>query len=468
MVNRLWCEIVIPILWRNPWCYDIDYSNKNYLFLIITSYLPDNIKGFLLRQGIQLPYITYRPLFDYLSFCRSINVNTINIITSIESSLAYNQFLLQQEFYSLFMRKFSELKYLDIKSIKHQIFYYPEARLRFESLCELKCDTSIDFSYFYGLAGLCQFIQRLIINNHVNSNNYHGIAKLIEVQKNLKYFKWKDDHDLVDLFYDPGPDSYKEILLALEKNENTITHLNIYFMFINNPTLPKALRKFHNLKTLITSFANFSEEQLKMCVYRNLEIFRTDQYELKAASIIIENSGGYINKILLKPYEFDDYIDNFIEDSLVLIRSIRKNCPLIEYLTLIFSPSKDHLNELEKLLNICQSLKSLLLVAFDYTDYSNYNEKILENGENILKILTNSTSPNIKEIRFCGDFEFSLEILEEFLKNWKGRSLSIITSNYIYKDDDYNELINKYKNIGVIRDFICESYINITNMNFEE
>src|SRR6266498_1568370 len=212
MVNRLWCETVIPILWRNPWCYDINYKNKNYLFTIISFYLSDNIKEFLTRQGIHLPSISHQSLlFDYLSFCKSININTINSIISIESSLGYNQFLLQQEFYNLFMRKCSELKYLDMKSIKHQIFYFPEAKAHLESLCELRCDTSIDSSYFYGLSYICQYMQRLIIVN-VNPKANHGIVKLIEVQKNLKYFEWKDDIFNEYVMVDP----YKEILLALE------------------------------------------------------------------------------------------------------------------------------------------------------------------------------------------------------------------------------------------------------------
>src|SRR6266516_7129173 len=123
MVNRLWCETVIPILWRNPWHYDINYSNKSYLFTIIAFYLSDDIKELLTRLGIQLLSVSHKSLlFDYLSFCKSINVNTMNIIISIGSSLAYNQFILQQEFYNLFMKKCPEFKYLDMRSIKHQIF----------------------------------------------------------------------------------------------------------------------------------------------------------------------------------------------------------------------------------------------------------------------------------------------------------------------------------------------------------
>jgi hypothetical protein len=166
LVNKLWCEVVIPILWRNPWCYNINYYNKRYLFAIIVFYLPNDIKDLLMRKGIKLQLISSKSLFfDYLSFCKSIDINILNVIILIGSSLAYNRFLLQQNFYSLFMKKFPELKYLDMRSIKHQIFYFPEAKNRLELLCELKCDTSIDSSYFFGLASFCQYIQRLYIFN---------------------------------------------------------------------------------------------------------------------------------------------------------------------------------------------------------------------------------------------------------------------------------------------------------------
>ncbi|EXX53402.1 uncharacterized protein OCT59_012724 [Rhizophagus irregularis] len=468
MVNRLWCETVIPVLWRNPWCYDINYHNKNYLFTIIASYLSDDIKESLTRQGIQLPSFSYQQfLFDYLSFCRSINIAIINIITSIGSPLSYNQFILQQEFYGLFMKKFPELKYLDMRSIEHQIFYFPDAKIRFESLSELTCDTSIDSSYFYGLAQLCQYIQRLIIIN-VDPTDYHSVAKLIGVQKNLNYFEWKDDHDI----YAPGPDrdSYKEILLALEKNANIINHLNIYFIFISR-TSPKVLPKFHKLKSLITDFWPFSEEQLKMCVYRDLEILKINYYELKAASIIIENSEGHLKKIFLGPtYELDefyDYIDNFNDDSLIFICKVYQKCLLIEYLSLTFPPSKQHFDEFERLLKICQNLKSLLLAIY-MNAYDVETEEKLENGKKLLELLIRSAPTNLKEIRFLYDVEFSLEVLEEFFENWRGRpAITILTCRFIYKEENYVKLINKYKNDGVIKDFRCESFENVVNGDFK-
>uniref|UniRef100_U9T7Y7 Uncharacterized protein n=1 Tax=Rhizophagus irregularis (strain DAOM 181602 / DAOM 197198 / MUCL 43194) TaxID=747089 RepID=U9T7Y7_RHIID len=224
----------------------------------------------------------------------------------------------------------------------------------------------------------------------------------------------------------------------------------------------KVLPKFYKLKTLIVNIEPLSEEQLKMCVFRDLEIFRIGYYELKAASIIIENTGGHLKKIFLgSPYEIDGHVRNFDDNSLIFIRKVYERCLSIEYLSLIFPPSKEHFNEFEKLLKICQNLKSLLLAIHINDDVLPEEELLIENEE-ILKILIRSSPTNLKEIRFICDVEFSLETLEEFLEKWKGRpALSILTSNYIYREKNYKKLINKYKNNGLGSKCIyCYEYLS--------
>ncbi|CAB4477698.1 unnamed protein product [Rhizophagus irregularis] len=462
LVNRLWCETVVPVLWRNPWSYSsINYSNKRNLFAVIACYLFDDIKEFITEQGIQLP--SRKSLsFDYLSFCRSINVKTINNLITIGSSLAHNQFFIQQEFYLYFMRKCMELRYLDMRSINHQIFSFPEAKVRLESLCELKCDTSIDSSYFYGLSRFCQYIQRLIIV-HICPKPNDGIVKLIDVQKNLKYFEWKDDFDEDFLVEDP----YEKILLALEKKANNIDHLRIFFQFVDGlerKSLQKILPKFQKLKTLMIEddYYFFTEEQLNNLVYHDLEILNIEWNGLNVLSSIIANSGGRLKKVLFKPYDTIEIEDaSFYKDSLNFIRKIYENCPLIEYLSIMFSPSKKHFAEFEKLLKVCKNLKSILLVITDTPDDETYYEKIIESGDELLKVLISSAPTNLKEIRFFNHFKFSSKNLEEFLVKWKGYALSIITSNSLYEREDYRKLIDKYKNNGVIKDFRYEFYPRI-------
>ncbi|CAB4425931.1 unnamed protein product [Rhizophagus irregularis] len=391
-------------------------------------------------------------------------MHTINNIISIGSTLAHNQFFMQQEFYSLLMRKCPELKYLDMKSIKHQIFYFPKSIVRLESLCELKCNTSIDSSYFYGLSQFCQYIQRLIIIN-MNTNSNHGIVRLIEVQKNLKHFEWKDDFDDV-LFMDD--DCYDKVLLALEKKAESLNYLRIYFGYIENydhTLLQKILPKFYKLKILIIeSYFYFNEEQiekLKMQVYHELEILNIGCNRLNLISSIIKNSGGSLKKILFKPFDSIDYeYDNFNEVSLKFIRNIYKNCPLIEYLTIAFPPSEDHFAEFEKLLKICQNLKSLLLIIYNMDLIK--TEEMKKNGEILLKILIRSAPASLKKIIIGDDYlRFSLENLEEFLEKWKGRhALSIFTMDSNFKRKDYTKLINKYESDGVIKYFKYFSHID--------
>src|SRR5256885_4818791 len=49
-----------------------------------------------------------------------------------------------------------------------------------------------------------------------------------EVQKNLKYFEWKDDFD--DDYFTEDP--YEEILLELEKKADSLNHLKLFFLCV--------------------------------------------------------------------------------------------------------------------------------------------------------------------------------------------------------------------------------------------
>ncbi|CAB4439941.1 unnamed protein product [Rhizophagus irregularis] len=324
-----------------------------------------------------------------------------------------------------------------MKLIKHQIFYFPEAKIRLESLY---------------------------------SKPNHGIAKLIEVQRNLKHFEWNDDIDYDYLTEDP----YEKIFLALEKKADSLNYLRVYFQYIegiDHILLQQILSKFYKLKILIIDdFFFFTEEQLeklKLQVYNDLEILNIEWNKLNVISSIIENGGRSLKKILFRPYDIIECeYGSFNKNSLNFIRKIYENCPSIEYLSIPFSPSKEHFTEFEKLLKICKNLKSLLLVICNM-DKIETIEEIYESGEILLKILIRSELINLKEIRFYDDFKFSLESLEEFLEKWFDKSkLSIFTSDSIYEEENYKNLINKYKRIGIIKDFKHSLLISEINYNF--
>ncbi|GET04891.1 hypothetical protein GLOIN_2v1791318 [Rhizophagus clarus] len=245
------------------------------------------------------------------------------------------------------MKKCPGLKYFDMRSIKHQIFYFPGAKACLESLCELKCDTSIHHSYFYELSQSCQHIQRLIIDK-ININPNHGIVKLIEVQRNLKYFEWNDVY-----------------------NEYMVDHCEDIFLALGKKVLPK----FFKLKTLISddyiSLIKELEQLKKQAYYHNLEILNLKRCDLNTFSSIIENSGECLKKILFRPHD--------------IIK-----CHFMEILLFLF-----HLIELENLLKFCKNLKSLLLNIGVLVSY----ERILKSGTELLKILVRSAPASLTEIR---------------------------------------------------------------------
>ncbi|GBC03334.1 hypothetical protein RclHR1_05070018 [Rhizophagus clarus] len=458
MVNRLWCETTIPVLWRKPWCYSINYRNKNSLYLIITSYLSDNIKEFLTKKGIK---VLNKPLaFDYLSFCRSIDIKILDDIISIGSSSEYNRFIIQEEIYGFLIKKCPEIKYLNIRGT-YELVYLPEAMIHLESLCELTCDTSIDSRYFYRISHICQQTQRIIIiNNNFKVND--GTIKLIEYQKNLKYFEWVDDYnfdDYYDSYYVPYDmeDPYTEIFDLLEKHANTLNHFEIslhYFDKYDYTFLEYTLLELHNLKViniyspLLFFNDDYCNEKLEIAAYHNLEILKIESMDIYQVTCIVKNS-FYLRELLINEY----YVDYDIDVSLNFIRTICENCFLIEYLTIpVFPLLESHFIEFEKLLNKCQKLRSLHFRGIHYE-----KERELEYGEYLSNVLIREASTNLRDVGFSSDIKFSLKDLETFFEKWKGRpAISIyMNNNYFYQDDSYKKLISKYKTEGVIK------YINV-------
>ena len=81
LVNKLWCEITVPILWRCPIKYfaDDDFDNeerrKSLLNLIIL-HLPETSRKLLLNENIiSVEQQEQKLSFDYVSFCKYINHN---------------------------------------------------------------------------------------------------------------------------------------------------------------------------------------------------------------------------------------------------------------------------------------------------------------------------------------------------------------------------------------------------------
>jgi hypothetical protein len=111
LVNKTWCPIALPILWRdlsytqkNPITYNKKVSLKK-LFNTLTNFLSS--ESLLLKNGVtKLP--SKRPLFNYMSYLNHISSTFINdmIQTLVEDEVKnydYKRNLLEEEIYKLIL-----------------------------------------------------------------------------------------------------------------------------------------------------------------------------------------------------------------------------------------------------------------------------------------------------------------------------------------------------------------------------
>ncbi|EXX78059.1 hypothetical protein RirG_018350 [Rhizophagus irregularis DAOM 197198w] len=72
LVNRLWCEVSVRILWRN----EQNYTTSNFSTLITC--LPNESKEILSKNEITILTPTLKPpIFNYASFCKVLSVNRV-------------------------------------------------------------------------------------------------------------------------------------------------------------------------------------------------------------------------------------------------------------------------------------------------------------------------------------------------------------------------------------------------------
>src|SRR5262249_10855887 len=80
-VSKTWCETAVPVLWKNPWKYNYSERKKLLLLNVIVSHLSDETRSNLKSKGVDLIFWTnsyQRPSFNYISFCRHLNLNNLN------------------------------------------------------------------------------------------------------------------------------------------------------------------------------------------------------------------------------------------------------------------------------------------------------------------------------------------------------------------------------------------------------
>ena len=182
LVNRLWCEVSVRILWRKIW---------NYGTLI--SCLPNESKELLRKNGIFISTPSKPLLFNYAAFCKVLSIGGVNrivqsivndtpIISINSKDRSYSLTLITEEILKMFMNQVSTLKKLICHYIRNISFtHFPGARDCLTDLSELRCCSEFSIQ----LSHICHNLQSISILFSVGKIS-NELKKLVSLQKNLK------------------------------------------------------------------------------------------------------------------------------------------------------------------------------------------------------------------------------------------------------------------------------------------
>ncbi|CAG8582232.1 14951_t:CDS:2 [Rhizophagus irregularis] len=397
-VNKTWCEIVIPILWRNPWEH-LTLRRKKLLLNVIISHLSDGARTSI-NQHFGFYTNSYkRPLFNYISFCRHLNLGVIENV--MNAYIQYEEF--RNDILRLFINENAEYTHLYMPNYR-DYHLFPGAEQCFSEIKFLRCIGKVKDNTLSMLTRTCKSIKELKFYTYGNDYNC-GIAKLIENQKGLFSVNFLND------FYDGGS-SRKIIENSLIKHADTIQ----YFSICEQPET-KVLTSLVNLRILELISANpyieLRWDNIKDLTLPSLHTLIASSIPINCLINLIERSGRKLTKIYY-------HHNRSVIDNKEIIQAIYQNCP-----NLISSFPWDNLfNILAK-----SSPPSLFEFVFKFTN----------------------DNPKLESLKlFFDNWEGRHPISLKFKKE-----------SYHYDESGYDgliDLIEKYKKKGVVKKFIHYDY----------
>jgi hypothetical protein len=421
LVNRTWCKIIIPILWKNPW-NSRKFTRKGSYGIII-SLLSNETREILRNQDIYVP-TSRRPLFNYVSYCKFLDLDCLvyGMIYHHNSRSDAIPFLIN-EILELFINENDKLThlYLMSSSYDYQIPLIPGADHCFSKLEFLRCCNEYNQDMLEWLSKISKSIKILIFNVYDNQN-ISGIIKFIEVQKNLNKIIWcnNETHN--------NNDFVSKLLAAIFSKQNLISLVIDFY----------------------TGYRIIDWDYLKNLSLPVLKFLTVNYMTSKDLISLINKTKGCLTEINLKNIDIDR------DRHTPHVRSIYQNCPNLRYLKLtLFNELFDgEISDFETLLTNCKYLEGLIVDMCRLTLSFDMN--------NFYKILAKSSPTSLFKFKFSlGYFRRELESLELFFDNWKGRNPMLLQADaYTTEINDLLTLIYKYIGKGIIKSFNRKYYPN--------
>ncbi|PKC57717.1 hypothetical protein RhiirA1_428287, partial [Rhizophagus irregularis] len=299
LVNKSWCEVTVPILWKIPGRMVLTEKAEDKLFNVILLHLSKDSKDILKNQGIDLYTETYRPTsFNYINFWRHLDLQLL------EETFSRNLKIL--EFISLLIPE----------NINYDIYRISWNEQCFSDLKNLCCHEFHQNS-LEGLATISKSIKKLFCCISRDNNDISRIVKLIEAQKNLNEIHMLCNND----------EALKTIEELLIKKADTIQHLRLDW-----EPVTEVLSHLVNLKILdmdtpflfrrSKNYANPNLNQLEEISLPALKILKANLSSHKILIRLIETANVQLTTIGISHDSLKE-----IDEIRRLTQTIYQNCP---------------------------------------------------------------------------------------------------------------------------------------------
>jgi hypothetical protein len=457
LVNRFWCRVALPILWKNP--LTLNKISHFKLYNMIIYLLPTSSKKLLFDNITELPLCKFsgKPLFNYISFFSRISPNFINNMASvlINEEIGFNKFreeykknLLEQEIYKLFISNCKDIKLFNWKTTQ-PLSQYPGASTCFSQLCTLNIDLQfVTSTALFGMAQICQNINHLDLSNC--NQDIPGLINFIDTQRNLQslciYFKTGEKQLMQQCV---------QLSEVIERKAITIKK------FIIRPIItllsPKFFPLLINLQYLELNNNDYElfldesiemqewDEYLSIASFPNLQYLETAFLPSCKDYMLIEKSHGNILEINIYRSYIDQDPDPIYTKKLII--AISKCCPKLERLTI--DAELENLEGIKEIFLNCTRLKMI--------DLSTSNEEE-RNCDNLLEILADYSPETLCEFSFFENWIFTVKGLENFFESWRKRKPLIFNKHYSgwgFFTNEHKKIVKKYLDEGVIKEANC-------------
>jgi hypothetical protein len=408
LVNRLWCRLAIPLLWKDP--FSIKFP-KNYHFIEIYLHnLNNNDKTKLNEYGINNDLFPSNTLFNYPSFIKSLDtqkiincienwVAAVGILTnksqrySIQNTnLSPSQMLTKLIYRSLFLTFIEneanlisfEITMIALKEFENFNDIFELILQNPNFICNIK-NFKLDFNtttdnitkFLIFLYSNCSSISSLYFLFTSCNNNYQStenrLSQIINSQQNLRK---------ILLGFNDFPLHCSLLSLKNPNCSNTLNTIIFYYVDFKNIIILTEVFNYLNVLESIHIIYCLSIDPKFIQQINNI----TKPFKLKSLFLdeILQIDESSLELLVQKSGRYLEYFGIINYESQQLLRLIIKYCSKIKFLGPTWVDNQSIYLLFNLIENISQNLNYLLIDSPDVSFDNHFSSIILQNLGQIL------------------------------------------------------------------------------------